>query len=61
MLSMFTAYVAFLVFSLTSTAFSDFWVGLIVQPLHVIFIMSPLMNMNFRDVFYVYRVGHTLD
>jgi len=41
-------------------AVADLGVGLLVQPLYVAFIMSPLMEINGDDVFYVLQVGLTL-
>ena len=41
-------------------AVTDLCVGLIVQPLFVTLIMSPLIKMNVQGFFYVHRVRHTL-
>ena len=40
-------------------AVTDLCVGLIVQPLYVILIMSPFIKMNIQVFFYVLRVRHT--
>jgi len=41
-------------------AVTDLGVGLLVQPLYATFIMSPLINMNVRDIFYVLQVAYIL-
>ena len=43
-----------------SLAVTDLGVGLLVQPLYVVIIMSPLIKMNAHDVFYVFQVSSTL-
>ena len=40
-------------------AVTDLGVGLVVQPLYVTIIASPLIKMNMYDVFYVRRALHT--
>ena len=42
-------------------AVTDLCVGIIVQPLFVIRIMSPLLKMNIHEVFYLRQVRHTLN
>ena len=41
-------------------AVTDLGVGLIVQPVYVTIIMSPLIKMNVHDVFYVRRALHNV-
>ena len=41
-------------------AVTDLGVGLVVQPLYVTIIMSPLIKMNGHDIFHVLQVGLTL-
>jgi len=38
-------------------AVTDLGVGVFAQPLYVAFIMSPLLNMNVHDIFYVLQVA----